>query len=544
MLAQIIQVLPSNIKGKSILWIFGLATLVPYFANVWTIYIADDGIVQNHPIAHLMENAKLEFHKTLDKQSGTYTAACEEYQHRYKVEPPPGFEEWYQFAAAHQSAIIDDFGVIYNSIRPLLNLSGKEINDNINKARNLPGNELWSCTFFGSLLKTKCSHDNRVFDRHVQQSFDSLLEKIPATLPDVAFLVNHLDEPRIILPRPIKPPYDLNIKSQAGQATWQTVSNICAHKFENAQTQKQNSAKHADIPFVVDPALDQDLCLHPEYSTMHGVFLSPTSFRPIEGLVPVLSTGSLSTMGDILYPSPAYMEAEFEYSASKDIEWEKKQNKLYWAGSTTGGFALNNYWRQFQRQRFVGLVQNKERRTFSYLYQNRDGSVNLSRSTFLNSRLFDVAFTRVFQCETRYCRDQRRYFHTQSWADKGKGFQSRLVFDLDGNGISGRFYSLLASKLAPLKQTLFREWHDDRLKPWVHYIPVSQSMEELPEIVRYFSSRTGQEKAREIAENGHDWFSKSFRPVDLTIYLYRLLLELARLQDIDRPALQTVEEAL
>ncbi|KAE8148704.1 hypothetical protein BDV25DRAFT_130980 [Aspergillus avenaceus] len=528
-LAQIIHVIPSNSKGKSILWLFGLATMAPYLANVWTIYAADNAVVQNRPIAHLMEKAKLEFHDTLQKQSGTYIAACEEYQRRYKIEPPPGFEQWYRFATAHQSPIIDDFDAIYSSIRPLLNLSGREIIENLNNARNLPRNELWSCTFFGGLRKTKCSHNNRVFDRHIQDSFNALLESIPATLPDITFLVNHLDEPRVIFPSLSGAHNSLDIEDQSRQPTWHTVTDACAYRIGKAQASELKSAKRPELPFVIDPVLDQDLCLHPEYSTMHGLFLSPTSFRPIKGLVPVLSTGSPSTMGDILYPSPAYMEPEFEYNASKDIGWEKKQNKLYWAGFTTGAFAVSDDWRQSQRQRFVSLAQNLERRRFPYLYQGRDGSANVWKSMFLNSRLFDVTFTRIFQCEARYCRDQRHYFRTHSWADKDRGLQSRLVFDLDGNGISGRFYSLLASKSAPLKQTLLREWHDDRLKPWVHYIPVSQSMEELPEMVRYFASSNGQERAREIAENGHEWFSRSFRPVDLTIYLYRLLLEIARL---------------
>lgn len=545
-LAQIIHVLPSNSKGRSVLWVFALATMAPYFANIWAIYVADYAVVQNHPIAQLMEKARLEFHDTLHNQSNTYIAACEEYRHRYRIEPPPGFEEWFQFASVHQSPIIDDFDVIYSSIRPLLTLSGREINENLNNAHNLPNNELWSCTFFGSLLKTECTHDSRVFDRHISYLFNSLLQNIPTTLPDITFLVSHLDEPRLILPPPIHAHDGVNIKDQSKQATWHPVSDACAHQIDKSQTKEPNPVKRTEteIPFVTDPALEKDLCLHPEYSTMHGLFLSPKTFRPIEGLVPVLSPGSPSTMGDVIFPCPAYVEPEFQYSADKDIDWEKKQNKLYWAGSTTGGFAVNEDWRQFQRQRFVGLAQNLERRRHSYLYQNRDGSVSAWNSTFLNSRLYDVAISRLNQCEVKYCRDEMRYFDIHSWADKDRALQSRLVFDLDGNGISGRFYSLLASKSAVMKQTLLREWHDDRLKPWVHYIPVSQSMEELPETVRFFTSKKGQEKAREIAENGHDWFSKSLRPVDLTIYLYRLLLEMARLQDVNRPAFQSVQETL
>jgi hypothetical protein len=137
----------------------------------------------------------------------------------------------------------------------------------------------------------------------------------------------------------------------------------------------------------------------------------------------------------------------------------------------------------------------------------------------------------------KYCRDQRAYFKIKPWADKHKALRSRLAFDIDGNGISGRYYQLLASKSVPLKQTLIREWHDDRLVPWAHYIPISQSMEEVPELVSYLtSSDVGQRKAKEIAELGREWHSKAFREIDLSIYVYRLLLEIARLQDPKRQA--------
>ncbi|KAM4066137.1 glycosyl transferase family 90 domain-containing protein [Hirsutella rhossiliensis] len=248
---------------------------------------------------------------------------------------------------------------------------------------------------------------------------------------------------------------------------------------------------------------------------MHGLLISPTSFPLIEGLLPVLSTGSLSNMGDILYPSPAYTEAEFRYAEAHDTEWDGKRNNLYWAGSTTGGFAADGQWRDFHRQRFVTRV----------------------KSSFLNIRLFDVAFTRIFQCGRKYCKEQTAHYKIKPWVDKDRALGSRLVFDVDGNGISGRFYKLLASRSTPLKQTLLREWHDERLRAWVHYIPISQSMEELPALVLYLTSTTaGQRWAREIAEQGREWYSKALRDVDMAIYTSRLLLELARLQDPERPA--------
>ena len=62
-------------------------------------------------------------------------------------------------------------------------------------------------------------------------------------------------------------------------------------------------------------------------------------------------------------------------------------------------------------------------------------------------------------------------------------------------------------------------------------------MEELPEVVRYLSVEDeGQQLAALLAAQGREWSLRALRPVDQAIYLYRLMLELARLQDPDRLA--------
>ncbi|KAI1085132.1 hypothetical protein F5B20DRAFT_521105 [Whalleya microplaca] len=543
-LSQVIHILPKQAKAKSALWALSFVSFGPYLANILAIKIGQSSLVihsQKHPIELLTRNAKADFEGLLQKQSKSYTAAYEEYRRRYGVDPPPGFEAWYEFATSHQSPIIDEFDMIYDGVSPFWRLSGKEVLEIISDVQNEPNSELWLCSFSGQEAKTYCSHRHRSYDRHIQFLFDRVLEDLRGVLPDAKFLVNHLDEPRVLIsPRSLgrdsQGDGKFNVTNMSRQPVWDMLTKFCPSQDRKGSIQTRHTGDAFGLPFVTESTLAMDLCLHPEYSAMHGFALSPTSFQLIEGLVPILSTGSLSTMGDILYPSPAYIESEFQYADAHDVEWDKKRNNLYWAGSSTGGFAVDDQWKYYHRQRFVQLTQNLERRQHYYL-QERDGVISRVKSSFLNSRLFDVAFTKIFQCERKYCRDQRAYFNVKSWADKDQAFRSRLVFDMDGNGISGRYYRLLASKSAPLKQTILREWHDERLAPWVHYIPVSQSMEELPELVVYLTStESGQKKAREIANQGRDWFAKAFREVDLTIYTYRLLLELARLQDPDRPA--------
>ncbi|KAL7628431.1 hypothetical protein AAE478_002634 [Parahypoxylon ruwenzoriense] len=547
-LGQLIHMLPKQAKAKSVIWSCCFVFLAPYLANIIAIRVAQSSSLYSleHPVQILIRDAKVKFDDLLQRQSKTYTAAHDEYRRRYGIEPPPGFEAWYEFAKSHQSPIIDEFDMIYDGVSPFWRLSGKEVLKTISHARSDQNSELWLCTFSGHTAKAYCNHPWRTYDRNVPLLFNTLLGDLRGVFPDIKFLVNHLDEPRVMIPpASLREPHSddqFNITNLSRQCVWDTLTRFCPSRQGRRDVETRHKVEPVTLPFIANSMLAKDLCQHPEYSAMHGFLISPTSFRLIEGLVPVLTTGSPSTMSDILYPSPAYLESEFQYVNANDVEWDRKRNNLYWAGSTTGGFAADGQWRNHHRQRFVELAQNLVRRPHYYL-REKGGVVGRVRSWFLNTRLFDVAFTRIFQCELKYCRDQRAYFNHKPWADKDRAFQSRFVFDLDGNGISGRYYKLLASRSVPLKQTLLREWHDERLVPWVHYIPVSQSMEELPELMLYLAStEIGQALARGIAEQGRNWFSKAFREVDLAVYTYRLLLELARLQDPKRPAGQVDAE--
>lgn len=472
-LGQAIHIPPRQAKTKSVLWAIFLVPFVPYLANIVVIKLAESSLIrsQPHPVEFFIRNAKSDFNNLVQRQSRTYSAAHTEYQRRYGIEPPPGFESWFEFAKSHRSPIIDGFDTIYDNIAPFLKLSGQQVLETMNDVQNTPGSELWLCTFSGHQATTQCSHPYRIFDRDTQLLFGRLLKDLGGVLPDVKFLVNHFDEPRILIPQSPGTMHangEFSLSHMSKRPVWDTLTKSCPKKID--RTVQTGQGEPFDLPFITERESAMDLCRHPEYSVMHGLTLSPTSFRPIEGLVPILSTGAPSTMGDILYPSPAYIESEFEYVDEHDIEWGKKRNKLYWTGSTTGGFAMDDQWRHYHRQRFVSLAQNLEKRQHSYL-REMNGVISRVKSTFLNCRLFDVSFTRIFQCESTPCRDQRAYFNLKPWENKDRALKSRFVFDTDGNGISGRYYKLLASKSVPLKQTLLREWHDERLVPWVHYIP-------------------------------------------------------------------------
>ncbi|KAF5693476.1 capsule-associated [Fusarium globosum] len=544
-LGQIAGFIPRQIRPTRFLYSCIMLPMIPNVANIMAIYHARTDAATftadtPHPVMAMFNKAQKEFENQSTRQSTTFETASHNYQHKYGIEPPPGFKEWYDAARSNGSPLIDDFDSLYHTISPFWRLSGSQVLDAMLQAKSLPGSDLWLCTFSGTSSTTTCSHSYRTFDRHFSRMFNNILVNFTG-LPDVTFLVNHIDEPRVISqPFPeASSPHDRRITAgdRSRQPIWDLLTKNCGLREREAEDQDNININTFGLPFVTNITSAQDLCQHPEYSASHGFMMSPVSFRPIHGLVPIFSTGKLSTMSDILIPSPAYTEQEFIYDESKDVDWDRKRDSLYWAGSNTGGFALDTHWQLFHRQRFVELTQNlKTNKCYQYL-RTKGGVVQKVKSSFLNGRLFNVAFTRIFQCQRKACRDQDAYFDTKSWVDKDEALKATLAFDIDGNGISGRYYKLLASMSVPIKQTLFLEWHDDRLIPWLHYVPVSQSMEELPELVFYLTSNpSGKEIARQIARQGRQWHTRAFREVDMGLYVYRLLLEMARLQDPQRKA--------
>ncbi|KAH6622723.1 hypothetical protein F5144DRAFT_622861 [Chaetomium tenue] len=547
-LAQIIFMLPKQSKGRWALWALLLLSLVPYLASIVAIQQANLSALHSaeHPIEVLVRTAKADFEQMLERQSKTYTAAVDEYKRRYGVEPPPGFKEWYQYAVDNESPIIDEFDMIYESVSPFWRVSGGEVVQIMHDAHKTPDIDLWLCSFSGATAETSCEHPTRSSDRHTTDMFNKLLGDLKGVLPDAKFLVNHLDEPRVVMAPGASNKIPFSVTDLSEKPTWDEVTKFCTTPPQKA---RDSPLEALGLPFVTNRTTTLDLCKHPEYAYTHGLFQAPPSFKLIEGLVPVLSTGAPSTMSDILIPSPAYIvEPEFLYDPAADLPWESKSNQLYWTGSTTGAVASSTHdWRGFHRQRFLSLTQNlppnnndQPHQQHTYLHQTPTHQLTTSKSNFLNPRHYLTAPTRLFQCTHPLpCRQQRAHFRTLPWQPRDAALAHKLAFDLDGNGISGRYLKLLASRTAVLKQTVLREWHDERLRAWVHYVPVSGGMGEVAEVVGWFlGTERGGGVARGIGEGGGEWIGKGVREVDVRLFLWRLVLELARVGDVGRGVLK------
>lgn len=506
------------------------------YATSLTVTPDPPGTWSKHPVAVLHDRAEQQFQAFLRRQSKTADAAEAEYTRRYARPPPPGFRQWAEYALKHGSPVIDDFDTIADGVHRYHKLTPAEIERRMRRATvNADGlmhnGRVRRCTFTGGEFGKGC--------RHFATSLTELLGRARQLVPDVDFLINFLDEPSVLLAeQDVEHTQDPVWENLSHQPLRTAVAEACSVRG-NTSLDLGDPVNTYGLPFVADVAAAKDLCQHPDYSSQHGFLVCPATMMRMKTDVPILSQAAPYPFADILYPSTHYGLESSLYRQSQDRAWSRKRNAAYWAGSSTGGYWSGDTWRNGHRQRLATLGMARQKRNFTHLSAPHDNNAEYFPyiSPGINRMLFNIALTKVVGCaDDAVCDEQKTFFGLPRSVDSEfEPFRYRFVIDIDGNSYSGRFYRFLASRSVPLKVSIFREWHDDRLVPWLHYIPVSQSLEELPELMRFLATTSeGQAISRRIAEAGREWYFRALTPVHQGIYLYRLMLELAWMQDLSR----------
>ncbi|KAJ3986464.1 hypothetical protein F5890DRAFT_1552240 [Lentinula detonsa] len=275
---------------------------------------------------------------------------------------------------------------------------------------------------------------------------------------------------------------------------------------------------------------------------------------------------------------------------------ESKRNKIFWRGATTGGGnSPPGFAALYQRHRAVrmagwdveGDVEIWIPSTTSLL-ANSSSSSTAKKSNYndvpltahkvpaatLNKALMDVAFVKANNAD-QYPGGLEKLMAEHRFSGSvylGGHWQYKYLLDLDGMSYSGRFMSFLASDSVPIKSTAYEEFFSEWIEPWLHYIPLSSSYEEIYNIFGYFSgipaevveevygnatnpetgaplfppgttipaipgAPDGDARLRRIARAGKQWKRTIGRTLDLESYVYRLALEWARLCADDRDAM-------
>jgi hypothetical protein len=322
------------------------------------------------------------------------------------------------------------------------------------------------------------------------------------------------------------------------------------------------AAPHTFEGYVSNVSLAKDVCHQPDLQGSQGILIEPLSVSTTKTLFALFGGSKLSVNNEILIPAPVYWDDEERFTGG-DVHggpWGNKVDKVVWRGVATGGRNRIDNWRRFQRHRFVSMTNGTKvsrvaaglERAENFCFPEEKYKVSAWEEGRLGEWISDWTDTAFMDlmCEPREegstCRYTSPHFKLEPTITMPQQFEHKYLPDVDGNSFSGRFLGFIRSTALPIKSTLWREWHDSRIVPWKHFVPMDTRFGDWYGIMEYFLGYNGKnghdEAARKIATNGKKWAETVLRREDMQIYTLRLLLEYGRVTDERREQMGWVDD--
>ncbi|KAI0202114.1 glycosyltransferase family 90 protein [Astrocystis sublimbata] len=562
---------------------------------------SDSDAAPDHPIDELIRMAEKNFKEVLAKESTTLADAAKAYRERRGRHPPPGFDQWFEFAQTHDAIIVEDFfDRIYHDLNPFWGLDPKIIRK-----------EAWD---FEMTINIRNHNASAQSDWFWTQIWLKMFKTIEHLLPDMDVALNAMDEPRLVVPwedvatymqkaertrklTPVDevvstfkdlPPSDKGPKKpvtrkknwdETTSPFWLIARRGCSpdsparrlgvvKSYDHAPNiSPEWATPHQYQGYVSNFSLSTEFCHQPDLQALEGIFIHPLSTRSTKVLWPLFGGSKLATNNEILLPAPMYWNEEERFTGGDEHgpKWEDKVGPLIWRGVATGGLNQESTWRGFQRHRFVSM-NNGTKIALAEAEVETPANFELPASTYeimaskekrlgeWVSQWADVGFTDLM-CDPEYepkpedgaCPYTDEHFELIDGIDLAEQFTYKYLPDVDGNSFSGRYLGFLRSTGVPIKSTMWHEWHDSRLIAWKHFVPMDNRFSDYYGIMEYFLGygkvKPGHDAAaKKIAMDSKVWAESVLRKEDMQIYVLRLLLEYARLSDDDREKLGWVDD--
>jgi len=266
--------------------------------------------------------------------------------------------------------------------------------------------------------------------------------------------------------------------------------------------------------YVSNYTRSADICYQPDLRFQSGFFMAPAAFLGTHIPIPIFSQSRVEPYNDILAPSPWHYSGRSRYEDDKDHIWKERYDVFFWRGANTNGISTKGGWRFHLRERFVKI------------------------SRILRGQV-DVGFTEITRCRGEDCREEEHAFQLKNNVQFEEFFKYKFLPDLDGAAFSGRWVSFLMSRGLPFKMAIFREWFDSRIIAWRHYVPLDVRLRgrDFKTVVDWFMREENYRFSKKVADWGREWTLGTLRDQDAEIYMFRLLLEYARVMNDDRDRL-------
>ncbi|KAI1382709.1 glycosyltransferase family 90 protein [Hypoxylon trugodes] len=547
----------------------------------------------NHPIDQLISDAHTFHENLLKQQSFDIPTAAARYRDRRGRHPPPGFDAWFKYAVEHDAIVVESFfDRIYNDIAPFWGLDPQ-----VTAAR---------ASSWEHVVRVRNGIANGTGNTEGKvpwlQLWTNLVAEAAPWLPDVDMPINYMDESRLIVPweditnlvekerarRSIKPTGEVVTKYTGlskvdaeenakpyhpqwlGGSFWNLTRVACApdspsrnvapmENFETLPTFPHNwEPDYSYKGYVRNFTASMDPCTQPHLRGLHGTFIEPLTESTSKELIPLFGGCKLPVNNEILIPGAMYITDDPFYSGGETHgpPWRQKTDGVVWRGVASGGRNKKENWMHFQRHRLIemlngttvaGMEQNGFRAmTFEMppmekydFPRRRKATIGTWLEKFSNAGFVNL----LCFPEDSNCAYVRPYLSEVQGIPMKEQYKYKFMPDVDGNSFSARFRGFLLSTSLPIKATIYAEWHDDRLVPWLHFAPMDNIFQDLYAILDYFTrDRKGDKSARFIAEEGRAWGAKVLRREDMLLYVWRLLLEFARVCDEKRETLGYIDD--
>ncbi|KAK5109847.1 hypothetical protein LTR62_006454 [Meristemomyces frigidus] len=551
----------------------------------------------HHPIDHLVARAEEEYAALLAQETTTVEDAARAYRERRGRHPPPHFDLWFTFARNQSALMIEPFfDQIYTDLAPFWGVPAKQTREQANafvhriSVRN--GN-----------VTQRTDIDERVWMGLWQEMVQSIAEWLPDLdmpinvmdesrvvvpweevdgymskeqasrgLVDEKLLVDTYGSRGVLRELDLAKLGEYKPEFQGMGPYWPLAVVGCppdsaarkAYIETDFTTPPKLTGGHPEGSYhgyVKNWTLATSPCDNAHLQGIHGTFVEPISIATSKTFFPLFGGSKLPMNNEILLPPAMYWTEDPFYSggSSHGSTWEMKKPGLIWRGAASGGRNKEENWRRFQRHRFVSMVNSTSVREAETTgagppnfvlpaYNPYDLASTPSDNmggTFADwvGTWSDAAVVHLLcfpDPNPPYCSYTDPYFKVAKSIPMAEQYSYKYLPDIDGNSFSGRYRAFLFSTSVPIKATIYREWHDSRLVPWKHFVPMHNEFSDVYGIMEYFFGNAKEglgghdAVGRGIAEGGKAWAEKVLRKEDMMVYVLRLLLEYARVCDDDR----------
>ena len=570
--------------------------------------------LRSHPIDVLIAEAENSFSELMSGYTHDLVSTTNAYRQKRGRHPPPGFDLWFQHARTNSGLIIEElFDQIYRDLAPFWGVSANSMRNfakhfehrisvsngsafmtqNHDQGTAKGRMEAWfeMIESIGHLLPDLNMAMNIMDESRVVVPWEDTSKYLQSERQTKNFPAqnevasqysssNASDE--------VSRPHRVEWLGPGGEPYWDMARIACAPdspaRYQAASTNftgpppvPSTYLAHSYRGYVQNWTHVRDACKQRHLQESHGTFIEPISISTTQALVPIFGETKLKLNSDILIPAAAYLSERFgggDYSDAQthDGEWSGKVAGAVWRGVASGGRNREENWNRFHRHRFVSMLNgtyvenvktgsdgNAKGQTFnlqSYAAYQLSPTNDMNLGGWLN-RITNVGFTKMLcwpPTDKPNCDYTAPYFEIVDKVPMSEQYKYKLLPDIDGNSFSCRYLAFLRSTSVPIKATIYSEWHDDRLIPWLHFVPRDTSYVDIYGILDYFlgageshmamSNGAHDEAAKKIALRGQEWAGKALRKEDMHIYTFRLLLEYARLCDDNRERLGFAEDVI